>query len=40
VWPFSFERSTGLTIAGVIVGLGVISSVVKIVKATRSRPAS
>jgi hypothetical protein len=39
VWPLSLQRSTGLTIAGVIIGLGLISSVVKTIKVTRHKPA-
>jgi hypothetical protein len=32
VWPFSFERATGLTVAGIIIGLGLITFVVNLTK--------
>jgi hypothetical protein len=40
VWPFSFERSTGLIAGGIIVGLGLIGTVAKMIKRMRQEPAN
>jgi len=32
IWPFHFSQGVGLTVGGVVIGIGLIQSTVKLVK--------